>query len=362
MSNFSIKDVLNEGVAISASDIHVSVGVRPAFRLHGELIRKPNAPIVTADDMEAVLRSFLTKQQIEIFNNELEFDFSFEFVRDNAEPLRFRGNFSYERGNLSLAFRIITPVIRTLKQLLLPESLKDIATKSRGLFIVTGPTGSGKSTTLAALVQEINATRAVHIVTIEDPIEYIYKSDMALVHQREVGHDTKSFAEALRRAMRQDPDVIMLGELRDLETISAAVTAAETGHLVLATLHTPDAPQSIDRIIDVFPPFQQQQVRVQLSSILLGILSQQLIPVLSGTGRVVATEYLVANSAVKNHIRESKTSQMKNTIQTGAALGMHTMDQDIARMYKAGHISKYEAIAHAHDPKELDMYLSAQNE
>ena len=229
--------------------------------------------------------------------------------------------------------------------------------KNNGLFLVTGPTGSGKSTTLAAIIQEINLTRSVHIVTIEDPIEYLYTSEVALIHQRELGRDTKTFAEALRRAMRQDPDVIMIGELRALETISAAITAAETGHLVLATLHTRDAAQSIDRIIDVFPPYQQQQIRIQLSSMLLGVLSQQLIPLEGISGRTVATEYLVATNAVRNYIREGKSSQIKNVIQTGSSLGMHTMDQDLARLCRDGMIGRKEALGHAYDVESFNRYM-----
>ena len=358
MESFDLTSVILDGIKNSASDIHIGVGTQPAIRINGSLIRRAESQCVTADDMHFVMERLLTKDQIERFILEREYDFSFNLRHGSGENQRFRGNFSFERGNPSLVLRIITPCIRTIKQLCLPEEVKQVADKYNGLFIVTGPTGSGKSTTLAALVQQINMTRAVHIVTIEDPIEYFYQSEQALIHQREVGSDTKSFAEALRRAMRQDPDVIMIGELRDLETIAAAVTAAETGHLVLATLHTPDAPQSIDRIIDVFPPFQQQQIRIQLSSILIGILSQQLVPLSTGTGRMVATELMIATNAVRNHIRESKTSQINNTIQTGASLGMHTMDQDLARMYNEGLISRKDTLAYAHDPKDIERYLS----
>lgn len=359
MSNFVLQDVLLDGIKNHASDIHISVGARPALRIYGELVRRENSELVEAAEMEQVMHSFLTKDQFDRLEAEREYDFSFNLQYDGGTNQRFRGNFSFERGNPSLALRIITPNIRTVKQLCLPEDVKAIAQKNNGLFLVTGPNGSGKSTTLAAIVQEINVTRTVHIITIEDPIEYLYNSEQALIHQREVGSDTKSFSEALRRAMRQDPDVILIGELRDLETISAAVTAAETGHLVLATLHTPDAPQSIDRIIDVFPPFQQQQIRIQLSSILIAILSQQLIPMSSGVGRMVATEFMVANNAVRNHIRESKTAQIKNTIQTGSALGMHTMDQDLARMCREGIISRKEALAYSHDTNDLERYLAS---
>ena len=357
MSNFVLQDVLVDGIRNHASDIHLSVGAQPALRIYGELIRREGSDPIEASEMEEAVHSFLTRDQYETYQAEREYDFSFNLNFGDGESQRFRGNFSFERGNPSLALRLITPNIRTIKQLCLPDGVKPISQKNNGLFLVTGPTGSGKSTTLAAIVQEINVSRTVHIITIEDPIEYLYNSDKALIHQREVGSDTKSFSEALRRAMRQDPDVILIGELRDLETISAAVTAAETGHLVLATLHTPDAPQSIDRIIDVFPPFQQQQIRIQLSSILIAILSQQLIPMSSGIGRMVATEFMVANNAVRNHIRESKTAQIKNTIQTGSALGMHTMDQDLARMCREGLISRKDALDYSHDANDLERYL-----
>lgn len=358
MASFDLNALLLDGIRNSASDIHIGIGTPPSLRVNGSLIKHPGAEPVTIDDMEYIMNNLLSKEQAESFAAEREYDFSFNLSHGSESVQRFRGNFSFERGNPTLALRIITPSIRTIKQLCLPEGVRGVAEKNNGLFIVTGPTGSGKSTTLAAVVQQINVTRAVHIITIEDPIEYIYESEQALIHQREVGSDTKSFAEALRRAMRQDPDVIMIGELRDLETISAAVTAAETGHLVLATLHTPDAPQSIDRIIDVFPPYQQQQIRVQLSSILIGILSQQLVPLLTGTGRMVATEFMLATNAVRNHIRESKTSQINNTIQTGASLGMHTMDQDLARMYNEGLISRRDTLAYVHDVKDIEQYMS----
>lgn len=357
MSDFVLEEALLDGIKNSASDIHLGVGEYPALRINGELVRREEFERLTRDDMNAVMENLLTKTQVQRFNEEREYDFSFNLNINTDETQRFRGNFSFERGNVTLALRIITTTIRTIKQLCLPEEIKNVAQKKSGLFLVTGPTGSGKSTTLAAILQEINLTRSVHIITIEDPIEYIYNSSCAVIHQRELGSDTKSFAEALRRAMRQDPDVILIGELRDLETIGAAVTASETGHLVLATLHTSDAPQSIDRIIDVFPPYQQQQIRIQLSSILIGILSQQLIKIASGAGRMVATEFLLANNAVKNHIRESKTAQIKNTIQTGAALGMHSMDQDLARMVKGGLINRKAALAYANDIKDLERFI-----
>ncbi|MEG1837609.1 MAG: PilT/PilU family type 4a pilus ATPase [Synergistaceae bacterium] len=350
-------NLLIYSIKSSASDIHLSAPLSPSIRINGSLVRLNQVEPINNELMSEILNSLLTEEQVSTFQKERELDFSFSLNSSENTNQRFRGNVSYERGNIVLVLRIITPHIRTVHQLKLPNEILNIAQKSSGLFVVTGPTGSGKSTTLAALIQEINTTRAAHIVTIEDPIEYIYNSERALIHQREVGSDTKSFAEAIRRAMRQDPDVIMIGELRDLETISAAVTAAETGHLILCTLHTPDAPQSIDRIIDVFPPFQQQQIRIQLSSMLLGVLSQQLIPLSGVSGRIVATEFLYANNAVRNNIREGKTEQIRNILQTGSMLGMHTMDQDIARIINEGLITKKLGLAYAHDPKNLERYI-----
>ncbi|NLX84262.1 MAG: type IV pilus twitching motility protein PilT [Synergistaceae bacterium] len=357
MAVFDINNILLDGVMSSASDIHLCALAKPALRVNGVLTRRPYSEPLTKEDMDNVVNTLLSPEQLARFKEDREFDFSFDFTSGTDFKQRFRGNFSFERGNIVLALRIITPIVRTVKQLMLPDEVRDIAHKNNGLFIVTGPTGSGKSTTLAAIIQEINLTRPAHVITIEDPIEYIYESAESMIHQREVGSDTKSFSEALRRAMRQDPDVIMIGELRDLETISAAVTAAETGHLVLTTLHTPDAPQSIDRIIDVFPAGQQQQIRIQLASILIGILSQQLVPLITETGRMVVTELLIANNAIKNYIREAKTSQIKNALQTGSALGMHTMDQDLSRMYREGLISRKTAIAYAYDLKDLERFM-----
>ncbi len=288
-----IQALLGDVVHRNASDLHMSVGIPPAFRIDGELHYAQKHELLTASDMEGILQKLLNAEQREAFRQKKEYDFSFTYRGTGGETARFRGNFFHESGNVALALRLIPTAVRTIDQLELPPILRDIAKRKRGLFLVTGPTGHGKSTTLAAVVREINATRHDHIVTIEDPVEYLFSSEKCVVHQREVGSDTHSFAEALKRVLREDPDVIMIGEMRDLETVSAAITAAETGHLVLATLHTQDAAQSIDRIVDVFPPHQQGQIRIQLATILVGICSQQLIP-RSGGGRVVATELLLA--------------------------------------------------------------------
>jgi len=357
MQPFSLQEILIDGIKNNASDIHLDIDQIPALRIDGVLLRRDYMAAPTRADMDNIVTTMLNQDQINRFNKERESDFSFSMQYGSGETQRFRANFSFDRGNPVLALRIILPNIRTLDQLYLPRELKNVAQKNNGLFLVTGPTGSGKSTTLAAMINEINMTRPVHIITIEDPIEYVYTSEKALIHQREVGGDTHSFSEALRRAMRQDPDVILIGEMRDLETISAAVTAAETGHLVLATLHTPDAPQSIDRIIDVFPPYQQQQIRTQLSTILIGIMCQQLVPVASGSGRVVATEFMLANPAVRNSIRDAKTAQIVNTIQTNSTIGMHTMDQDLARMCTSGIISRKDAAAYAYDVRDFERFM-----
>lgn len=355
MPTYPINVLLAEVLRRNGSDLHLGVGVPAAIRMDGQL-RFIGDPISSTEHME-MLSVILSQSQLEQLNREKELDFSFTFRANEDLVSRFRGNCAFERGNLCTALRVITSNIRTTKQLMLSPAIEDVAQKMRGLFLVTGPTGSGKSTTLAAIVQQVNMTRACHIITIEDPIEYIYTSERSVIHQREVGSDTKSFSEALRRALRQDPDVILIGEMRDLETVSSALTAAETGHLVFGTLHTPDAAQTVDRIIDVFPVHQQQQIRMQVANVLVGICSQQLLP-LSGGGRMVATEILMANSAVRNCIREGKTSQIKGIMQTGASTGMHTMDQDLARLVTDGYISRDDAMTYSYDTKELERLLA----
>jgi len=351
-----IQDILSEALRKGATDVHLGVDVPPIIRIDGDLHYLSGFASSTAEDIRGLAGEILTRQQLEDLEESWEVDFSFTFTGDAGESSRFRGNCFYERGNLCLALRTIPTKIRTIDELKLPEALAEVTKKHRGLFLVTGPTGSGKSTTLAALIQEINLKRACHVVTIEDPIEYLYTSETSVIHQREVGSDTRSFAEALKRVLRQDPDVILIGEMRDLETIAAAVTAAETGHLVFATLHTQSAPQTVDRIIDVFPSHQQQQIRQQLSTVLIGVCTQQLIAV-PGGGRVVATELLFANPAVRNLIREAKVSQMVSVMQTGSSLGMHTMDQDLARLVREGTLPFETARSRCHDPKDLERLV-----
>jgi twitching motility protein PilT len=295
----------------------------------------------------SALYSIMSEAQREAFERDLELDFAFT-LSANA---RFRVNFYQQRNAIGGAFRLIPTEIKQLSELGVPDAVANFATLARGLVLVTGPTGSGKSTTLAALVDLVNRTRTDHIMTVEDPIEFLHVNQRSLINQREVGHDTHSFAAALKHVLRQDPDVILIGELRDLETISVALTAAETGHLVFATLHTQDAPQTIDRIIDVFPPHQQGQVRAQLAATLQGVVCQTLVKHASGKGRVVAAEIMVATPAVANLIREGKTFQLPTAIQAGGALGMQTMDQHLADLVNRNEITHQAALQKVHEPE-----------
>lgn len=347
-----LTDLLEEVLQREASDLHLTVGTPPVIRIHGDLIRL-DYPKLTPKDTKEMVYSILTSEQREKLEKNLELDFSYSL----PGKARFRVNIYYQRNTLAAAFRFIPVEIKTLEELGLPKVLETLARRPRGFVLVTGPTGSGKTTTLAALINIINETRNVHIMTIEDPIEYLHHHKRSIVNQREVGSDTKSFANALKYVLRQDPDVILIGEMRDVETIAIALTAAETGHLVFATLHTPDAPQSIDRIIDVFPPHQQQQVRIQLAGTLQGIVAQQLLQTRDGRGRVVAVEVLFATPAVRNLIREAKAHQIYNVMQTGQKYGMQTMDQALADLYRRGKISYEMAVARAIDSHDIRQLL-----
>ncbi len=327
-----------------ASDLHITVGVPPTIRRHGLLTPLGGEELTPAQTRELVY-SIMSEEQRAALEREWEYDFAYSL----PGYARFRVNAYYQRNSVGAAFRAIPMEIRSFEELGLPPILAELARKPRGFVLVTGPTGSGKSTTLATMVDHINRTRAEHIITIEDPIEYLHQHEESVVNQREVGADTKSFAAALKFILRQDPDVILIGEMRDLETVSAALTAAETGHLVFATLHTQDAAQTIDRIIDVFPPHQQQQVRVQLAGVLQGIVSQQLLPVKDGSGRAVAVEVLVPTPAIRNLIREGKTHQIPTAIQTGHQHGMVSMDASLADLYRRGMISLETASQRALD-------------
>lgn len=345
----TIEILLDECLRHSASDLHLQAGLPPVLRIDGVL--RPLSTYPALDDMaiQQLVFSTLDSNQKMILKKDKEFDYSFAF----GDLARFRVNAFYEKGNLAAAFRLIPNVIRSIEDLGLPGVVGTFADHPNGLVLVTGPTGSGKTTTLAALVDKINSEKAVHIITIEDPIEFTHQSKRAVVAQREVHYDTYSFAAALRSILREDPDVVLIGEMRDLETIQAAITVAETGHLVFATLHTNSAAQSIDRMIDVFPVHQQPQVRAQLANILVGICSQRLVPAIEG-GRVAVTEILVTNSAVRSIIREGKTHQLDMTIQTGMSQGMQTMDRELAKFVKSGVIAYDVAREYAVDMAEFD--------
>jgi twitching motility protein PilT len=346
-----IELLLEEVVKKDASDLHLQVGMPPMLRVDGALTPHGQTPL-DEKSVEELVFGLLDDDQKQVLLRDKEFDFSFAF----GDLGRFRVNAFHERGNLAAALRLIPNIIRTIEDLGLPQIVSKFTEYPRGLVLVTGPTGSGKSTTLAAMVDKINSERASHIITVEDPIEYTHKSKRSLVVQREVHYDTFSFSAALRSALREDPDIVLIGEMRDLETIAAAITIAETGHLVFATLHTNSASQSVDRMIDVFPPHQQPQVRAQLGNMLQAIVSQRLIPALGG-GRIAAAEILVATPAVRNIIREGKGYQLEAVIQTGAEYGMQSMDRTLVNLIHTGVISYDEARNYAVDLDELDRLM-----
>ncbi len=347
-----IEVLLEEVVKKKASDLHLQVGLPPILRVDGTLIPVSGADLLNDEAVETLIFAILDEDQKQILLKDKEFDFSFAF----GDMGRFRVNAFHERGNLAAALRLIPNEILSVEQLGLPPIVEKFASYPRGLVLVTGPTGSGKSTSLAALVHKINMERASHIITIEDPIEYTHKSNKSVIVQREVHYDTYSFSAALRSALREDPDVVLIGEMRDLETIASAITIAETGHLVFATLHTNSAAQSIDRMIDVFPPHQQPQIRAQLSNILMAICSQRLLPAIGG-GRIAAAEILIVTPAVRNIIREGKTHQLDAVIQTGAEYGMQAMDKTLAKLIHEGTVTYDEARNFAVDLDELDRLM-----
>jgi twitching motility protein PilT len=344
-----LQTLLDRVLDLGGSDLHLTVGVEPSVRVHGELKRLTEFPVLNGSDIRRLVYSILSTKQREKFEAELELDTSHSIPSCG----RFRVNVFLQRDSVGAVLRTIPYEIVPLDQLGLPPVVASFAELPRGLVLVTGPTGSGKSTTLASLVDVINRTKPVHIMTIEDPIEFLHGHKVATVNQREVGEDTHSFAAALKHVLRQDPDVILVGEMRDLETIQTAITAAETGHLVFGTLHTQDAPQSIDRIIDVFPAHQQQQVRVQLASALQGVVTQQLVATAAGGGRACAAEVLVATPAVRNLIREGKTHQIYSTMQAGGKLGMQTMDHALAALVKDGTITLKTALERGANPEDV---------
>ncbi len=344
----TLEEILTIAYNAGASDIHITVGLPPIMRLNGHLM-KLDYPVLTANDTLELCVNMLKPKQREKFEERGEYDMSVAFPGIG----RYRVNVFKQRGCIGIALRTVTTEIPQAEQLGIPQSVIDLYTRKRGLILVTGPTGSGKSTTLASIIDKINKTRDAHIITLEEPIEYSHEHRMAMVNQREIGQDTESFANALRAALREDPDVILVGEMRDYETISTAITAAETGHLVLSTLHTIDAASTVDRIIDAFPPHQQQQIRVQLSAVLVCIISQSLIPNLTEDGRVAAFEVMHANAAVKNLIREGKSHQLQSVIQTSKREGMCTMDDYLMQLYMSRKISKENCIQYAQNPDKM---------
>ena len=351
-TSVKIETLLEACIKHGASDLHIQVGLPPILRIDGSLVPSPNTPILTTEIVDTLIFSTLDSMQRETLAKDKEFDYSFAF----GEIARFRVNAFNEKGHLAAAFRLIPTKMPTIEELGMPQVISSFAEYPRGLVLVTGPTGSGKSTTLAAIINKINSEKSVHILTIEDPIEFTHKSKRSLVAQREVHYDTYSFSRALKSALREDPDVVLLGEMRDLETISAAITIAETGHLVFATLHTNSAAQSVDRMIDVFPAEQQPQIRSQLAGILMAVCSQRLVPAIGG-GRVCAAEIMVANTAIRSIIREGKTHQLDTAIQTGASEGMQTMDRTLAKLVQQGTVTYDSAREYAVDVREFERIV-----
>ena len=351
--DFDFAEVLSKMVEARASDVHLTPGSPPVLRVRGHIKPMDGYPDLTPQQTRDVVYSILNDDQRKRFENQKSLDFAYAI----PGVARFRVNTYFQRGAISAALRHTPDQIPPLEELGLPPIIREFTNKPRGFVLVTGPTGSGKSTTLASMVDIINKEREEHILTIEDPIEFLHRHQKCIVNQREIGSDALDFATALRGALRQDPDVILVGEMRDLETISTALTAAETGHLVFATLHTQSASQTVDRVIDVFPPHQQGQVRMQLSVALQGIVTQQLLPTADGSGRVVACEVMVPTPAVRNLIREGKTHQLYSTIQTSAATGMQTMDADLARLVRQGKINRALAEQRSAIPEELNRLL-----
>ena len=348
-TTYTIDDLLETMVALGASDLHVTVGSQPVIRLNGSLERLEQFPRLSADDTQRLLYRILSTEQQKHLEINRQIDVSYSI----PGLARFRVNVYFQRESLGAAFRMIPAELKTLEDLGLPTQLHELSNKPRGLVLVTGPTGSGKSTTLAAVIDEINRTRDDHIMTIEDPIEFLHRHKRCIVNQREIGPDAVSFADALRGALRQDPDVILLGEMRDLETISTAITAAETGHLVFATLHTQDAPSTIDRLIDVFPAAQQEQIRVQLAATLQGIVTQTLLPTVDGKGRVAALEILLPDDAVRNLIRQAKVEQIYSVMQTNTSRGMQTLEQALVDLVTRGIITQEVAMSRSSRPDQL---------
>jgi twitching motility protein PilT len=341
-------DYLLDAASMGASDLHITAGLPPMVRISGK-IERLDYPTLTANATRDMIYDLLSNDQRQRLENEWELDFSYAV----PHSARFRVNVYFQRGALGAAFRTIPSEIKSISELGLPKVVEELTEKPRGLVLVTGPTGSGKSTTLAAMIDKINEIRHEHIMSVEDPIEFLHEHKQCIINQREVNQDTRSFAQALKHVLRQDPDVILVGEMRDLETIALVITAAETGHLVFGTLHTQDAPQTVDRVIDVFPPHQQHQIRAQLANALQGIITQTLIPTYDGKRRVVACEVLIPTPGVRNLIREGKNHQIHSAMQTGGKFGMQTMDAALVALVRRGLISSNEAEKRSSNPDEL---------
>jgi twitching motility protein PilT len=348
-----IDQLLNYTLENHASDLHITVGIPPMVRIDGKLYPVEGKERLLPDDTKELVKSVASEDSLAKLDEDGQIDMSYSLPGVG----RFRVNIYKQRGSYSMAIRSVPLEIPTIDELDLPDIIKDLSLKKRGLILVTGPTGSGKSTTLAAMINHINENKNCHILTLEDPIEYLHKHGTSIVNQREIGHDSSTYAKALRAALRQDPDVILIGEMRDLETISTAITAAETGHLVLSTLHTVGAVSTVDRIIDVFPPNQQQQIRIQLSNVLQGVVSQQLLKKKDVEGRRAAMEIMICNPAIRNHIREGKTHQILSSMQTGGRFGMITMDNYILKMYRENLISRESALTSAIDQEYVSRVL-----
>ena len=348
-ASFSIDDLLTQMKTLAASDLHITPGVEPVVRVRGELARVEGFDKLTPDVTRELVYRIMSTEQQKLLETRRNVDLAYTL----PGVARFRVNVYFQRASVGAAFRMIPTEIKSLEELGLPLQLADLASKPRGLVLVTGPTGSGKSTTLATLIDQINRTRTQHILTIEDPIEFLHWHRGCIVNQREIGPDATSFADALRAALRQDPDVILVGEMRDLETISTALTAAETGHLVFATLHTQSAPTTIDRIIDVFPAEQQDQVRIQLASTLQGVVTQTLLPTADGRGRIAALEILIPDDAVRNLIRQGKVEQIYSVMQTGTGRGMQTMEQSLADLVLRQIVAKDVALSRSSRTDQL---------
>ena len=351
-----IPELLKDMVELKASDLHIKVPTGPVFRIDGQMTQIEKYGSATTEEVEAAFDQITTDVQHDTFFKEHELDFAYGIPGLG----RFRVNVHRQRGSISMVFRLIPFRIPTIEELGLPQTLKELVMKPRGLIVITGPTGSGKSTTLAAMVDYLNNTTHRRVITIEDPIEYMYKDNLCVISQREIGADTNSFASALKHALRHDPDVIVVGEMRDLETMSTAIAAAETGHLVLGTLHTIDAPQTVDRMIDMFPPQQHQQVRLQFSQILVAVIAQALLPKANGHGRVGAFEIMLETSAVSNLIREGKTFELPSIMQMHKSMGMQILDQDLACLVKRGIVTREEAMLKTSHQERLAKLIDMQ--